>query len=84
MLLYHRYSILELKPSNYYLSNMYINVIILFVCFHFNNLDENTFQYVNIYMLVINDIVLNILIFLVFMLNVPCVHVCVCIIFFIC
>ena len=42
---------LELKPSNYYLSNMYINVIILFVCFHFNNLDKNIFQ--NVYMLYI-------------------------------
>ena len=57
---------LELRPSNYYLSNMYINVIILFVCFHLYNLDENRIQNVNIYVLIINDIVLNMLIVLVF------------------
>ena len=59
---------------------MYINVIILFVCFHFYNLDENRFKNVNIYVLIINDIVLNMLIVLVFEVNVRCVHVCVCII----
>ena len=58
---------------------MYINVI-LFVCFHFYNLDENRFQNVNIYVLISNDIVLNMLIVLVFEVIVPCVHVCVCII----
>ena len=56
---------LELRPSNYYLSNMYINAITLFVCFHFYNLDENRIQNVNIYVLIINDIVLNMLIVLV-------------------
>ena len=75
---------LKLKPSNYYFYNMHINLIILFVCFHFNNLDENRFQNLNIYMLIINDIVLNMLIVLVFKVNVPCLHVCVCIIVFIC
>ena len=38
------------------------------------------FQNVNIYVLIINDIVLNMLIVLVFEVNVQCVHVCVCII----
>ena len=63
---------------------MYIKVIILFVCFHFSNLDENRFQYLNIHMLIINDILLNMLIVMVFKVNVPCVHVSVCIIIFIC
>ena len=70
-----------ISPLQWY---KHINVIILFVCFHFSNLDENRFQNVNIYMLIIYDIVLNMLIVLVFKVNVPCVHVCVCIIIFKC
>ena len=67
---------LRLKPSNYYFSNMDTNVIILFVCLNLSNLDENIFKNGNIHMLIINDIVLNMLIVLVFKVSVPCVHLC--------